>query len=125
MILELTVDGQTFPIPPHFVSTLRVCPKRILDGLPLEEIEEYVAMRKHESCGGETEYVQTSIGWDVTCKKCGRILARHVIPSKFGQTNEIATNEPIKSSESCESDWNRFCKSAADEAYDGPQFGRY
>ena len=45
MILQLTVDGRTFPIPPHFVSTLRVCPRRILDGLPLEEIEEYVKQR--------------------------------------------------------------------------------
>jgi hypothetical protein len=48
MILELDLfdDGSQISIPPRMIKVLRICPKRVLDGLPLSEIENYVALRK-------------------------------------------------------------------------------
>lgn len=49
MMLEVTEDGLIEEIPAKYVSRLVICPKRVLDGLPLAEIEEYVAIRRAEA----------------------------------------------------------------------------
>ena len=46
MMVEFAYKGVTYRIPTKTITRVGVCPKRMLDNLPLSEIEEYVKGRK-------------------------------------------------------------------------------